>query len=91
MAASAQYLIDLAVEILGDPRGGLKNRLYECGCPPPMLPMLTSMVTGASQRKGELLAVAEEAGLLGMPQASLPAGCPFPLEPPPDELVVVRV
>ena len=52
------------------------------------MPMLTSIVTGTLWSTDMLLACAEEDGLLNLEPSKLPPGCP-PLEPPPQELIVV--
>ena len=87
MARNAQMLIDLASEILlsvSTSEGiGLRNQIYSSSCPPPMIPMLTSMVNGASTNKDTLLACAEEDGLF----AALPADCQ-PIEDHMSELQV---
>ncbi len=47
MAGNAQHLIDMAVGILSQPQGaGVRNAVYSSDCPPNLMPMLTSMVTG---------------------------------------------
>lgn len=96
MARNAQHLIDLAVAILGPepihandrPPAGVKNAVYDSGCPPPMMPMLLSIVNGVLWSTDTVLACAEEEGLLSMEPAALPPGCP-PLNPQPQELIVV--
>ena len=89
MARNAQQLIDMAAAILSKPQGaGVKNLLYTSGCPPNLMPMLTSVVTGTLWSTDMLLACAEEDGLLALEPSALPAGCP-PLNPPPQELIVV--
>jgi putative methyltransferase len=89
MARNAQTLIDLAVQITSGPQSlGIKNQLYASGCPPALLPMLTALVQGVAWSRDQLLACADEEGLLALPPSALPPGCP-PLVPPPAELVVV--
>ena len=89
MAKNAQYLIDMAADILWNSETsnesmGLRNQLYKSSCPKNMVPMLTTLVNGAAANKDQLLAVADEAGVL----ASLPAAC-LPLEDHVHQLTVV--
>jgi hypothetical protein len=75
MARSAQFLSNLAASILEaselHPGRGLKNLLYSAECPSSMRSSLIALVTGASNEKEQLFAVADEAGLF----MRVPTGC----------------
>ena len=97
MAKGAQAMIDMAVNILGPeaihedvcpPVDGIKNRIYSSSCPKAMIPSLYALVTGVLWSTDTVLACAEEEGLFSLEPSALPPGCP-PLDPPPQELVVV--